>query len=70
MLAIFMAGAGTAQAADIQCREDFSRDYADFNLVLDLETMTIGLPNPHETGSLINLLVLNETPDEIMAARY
>lgn len=70
MLVVFMLGAGTAQAADIQCREYFSPKDSEFTLVLDQDAKTIGLPSPHEPGSLVTLPILNETEDEIMAAGH
>lgn len=70
LLTFSMVGTVTAQAADIQCREYFSREATEFNLVLDRDARTIGLPDPQERGSLIKLPILNETEDEIMAAGY
>jgi hypothetical protein len=69
-LAFLAAGVGSAQASDIQCREYFSRGDAEFNLVLDLDSMTISLPDPDEQGGLIDLPILNETTEEVMASGY
>ena len=65
-----MAGAVTAQTSDIQCREYFSKKDAEFDLVVNLDSETIGLPNPYEQATLIDLPIVNVSDEEIMAAGF